>query len=123
IRVSAVPYNSPAAGAENSLFSAPSVIGSRAMTSARPIVLCVLDGVGTRDPADDNALARAQTPALDALRKRWPATTLLASGPRVGSAGPGDGETGHMVLGAGRPVPRLRDQIDQLVRANHLGRN
>lgn len=70
-------------------------------------ILLVLDGWGEAPPADDNALTLAETPTLTALRADYPSTLLEASGQAVGlPAGTvGNSEIGHLVIGAGRPLP------------------
>lgn len=76
-------------------------------TFAGPGILLVLDGWGHAPAADDNALTLARTPVLDDLVTRFPSTLADASGEAVGlTAGTvGNSEIGHMVIGAGRPVP------------------
>jgi 2,3-bisphosphoglycerate-independent phosphoglycerate mutase len=70
------------------------------------MALIVLDGWGNREEAPFNAVRNARTPRLTALRERFPATTLGASGLDVGlPAGQmGNSEVGHLNLGAGRIV-------------------
>jgi 2,3-bisphosphoglycerate-independent phosphoglycerate mutase len=72
-----------------------------------PGILLVLDGWGHADAADDNALALAHTPVLDELVARHPSTLAEASGGAVGllPGTVGNSEIGHMVIGAGRPLP------------------
>ncbi|MDX1381077.1 MAG: 2,3-bisphosphoglycerate-independent phosphoglycerate mutase, partial [Xanthomonadales bacterium] len=72
----------------------------------RPLVLMILDGWGVREDADDNAIARANTPAWDALWRDAPHALLDTSGEAVGlPAGQmGNSEVGHMNIGAGRIV-------------------
>ncbi|MFC8425725.1 2,3-bisphosphoglycerate-independent phosphoglycerate mutase [Streptomyces sp. NPDC057236] len=74
---------------------------------AGPGVLLVLDGWGHADAADDNALTLARTPVLDDLVARHPSTLAEASGEAVGllPGTVGNSEIGHMVIGAGRPLP------------------
>jgi 2,3-bisphosphoglycerate-independent phosphoglycerate mutase len=90
----------------------------------RPVVLCIIDGLGERAERTGNAVALAATPALDALRARSPHTLLGASGPHVGlpAGRPGDCQVGHLVLGAGRVVRTDRDRIDLTLGESHLGR-
>ncbi|AJE83606.1 phosphoglyceromutase [Streptomyces albus] len=70
-------------------------------------VLLVLDGWGAAPAAEDNALALAHTPVLDDLVARFPSTLAEASGGAVGllPGTVGNSEIGHMVIGAGRPLP------------------
>ncbi|WP_306215271.1 2,3-bisphosphoglycerate-independent phosphoglycerate mutase [Actinoplanes sp. RD1] len=70
-----------------------------------PGVLLVLDGWGVGPGGDDNALSTATTPLLDKLVAEG--TVLDASGEAVGllPGTVGNSEIGHMVIGAGRPLP------------------
>ncbi|MFF0110361.1 2,3-bisphosphoglycerate-independent phosphoglycerate mutase [Streptomyces hirsutus] len=74
---------------------------------AGPGILLVLDGWGHADAADDNALSLARTPVLDGLVAHHPSTLAEASGEAVGllPGTVGNSEIGHMVIGAGRPLP------------------
>ncbi|WP_329182767.1 2,3-bisphosphoglycerate-independent phosphoglycerate mutase [Actinacidiphila glaucinigra] len=74
---------------------------------AGPGMVVVLDGWGHAGPADDNALTAADTPVLDELVERYPSTLADASGEAVGllPGTVGNSEIGHMVIGAGRPLP------------------
>lgn len=74
---------------------------------AGPGILLVLDGWGSADAADDNALSLARTPVLDELVAQHPSTLAEASGEAVGllPGTVGNSEIGHMVIGAGRPLP------------------
>ena len=73
----------------------------------KPLLLCILDGVGIRPSTDGNALNAANTPNLDKLFNKYPYTTLEASGPAVGlpKGQMGNSEVGHMNIGTGR-IPR-----------------
>ena len=90
-----------------------------------PVVLFVLDGFGVRAERADNAVALARTPALDALRARYPHTTLAASQMRVGlpDGQMGNSEVGHLNLGAGRVVYMDSTRITLTVRQGTLARN
>jgi hypothetical protein len=72
----------------------------------KPIVLCVLDGWGEREPTSDNAIAIDSKPNWERLMEEWPHTTLHASGEYVGlpKGLRVNSEVGHMNLGAGRVV-------------------
>lgn len=74
---------------------------------AGPGILLVLDGWGSAEAADDNALSLARTPVLDELVAHHPSTLAAASGEAVGllPGTVGNSEIGHMVIGAGRPLP------------------
>lgn len=85
--------------------------------SARGILL-VLDGWGEAPAGEGNAIAAAKTPYLDRLRETCPARLVEASGTAVGllAGVVGNSEIGHMVIGAGKPVPYdsvlVQEQID-----------
>ena len=72
----------------------------------RPIVLIILDGWGSRESLQDNAIAKAHTPLWDRLMHESPHTTLSASGLDVGlpPGQMGNSEVGHLTMGAGRVV-------------------
>lgn len=82
------------------------------------VVLTILDGVGLREESDGNAFKNANKPTLDMLWKKYPHSTLQASGPSVGlPAGQmGTSEVGHMNLGAGRialqPLEAITSSIE-----------
>jgi len=65
-----------------------------------------MDGWGLRATPKSNAVALANTPAVDELTARWPHARLAASGPDVGlpDGQVGNSEVGHMNIGAGRVV-------------------
>ena len=88
----------------------------------KPVVLCILDGWGERGPADDNAIALANTPTWDAMVKNNPRSRLNASAEEVGlpDGQMGNSEVGHMNLGAGRVVLQELPKIDKSVRENTL---
>ena len=50
----------------------------------RPLALIILDGWGFSSSDGGNALAAAHTPYYDSICRKFPMTTLSASGPRVG---------------------------------------
>lgn len=88
------------------------------MTHPKPGILLVLDGWGHAEPGDGNAIAAADTPYLDHLLATCPTVLVEASGSAGGlpSGTVGNSEIGHMVIGAGRPVPYdsvlVQQQID-----------
>lgn len=87
--------------------------------------MLVLDGWGYAPPAPGNALSRASTPYLDALTSGPGATLLQASGEAVGlPAGTvGNSEIGHMVIGAGRPLPYDSLLVQQEIDSGALAAN
>lgn len=90
--------------------------------AGRPGILLVLDGWGQAPPAADNALAAARTPTLDALRAEHPSTLAEASGEAVGLLPDtvGNSEIGHMVIGAGRPLPYDSLLVQQAIDSGSL---
>jgi 2,3-bisphosphoglycerate-independent phosphoglycerate mutase len=91
----------------------------------RPLVLCIVDGLGEREGGDANAVALARTPTLAALAASAQKTVLGASGEDVGlpPGQAGHGEVGHVNLGAGRIARTSRSRIDAVIAANKLGTN
>ena len=80
------------------------------MPDGRPpfplVTLVVLDGWGCAPPGPGNAVELAETPVFDALRERYPHTTLGASGEDVGlpPGQMGNSEVGHLTIGSGRVI-------------------
>ncbi|MBD5389126.1 2,3-bisphosphoglycerate-independent phosphoglycerate mutase [bacterium] len=72
----------------------------------KPLVLCILDGVGISNDVNHNAVAMAKTPFLDELLQKYPHAQLDASGPAVGLPPEtmGNSEVGHITIGSGRVV-------------------
>jgi len=72
----------------------------------KPIVLCIMDGVGINPCATHNAVAMAKMPFFNELLKKYPHSCLNASGPAVGlpENTMGNSEVGHITIGAGRVV-------------------
>jgi len=93
--------------------------------SSGPVVLCILDGWGYREAADDNAISSACTPTWDRLRKEWPSTLLQASEHYVGlpEGQMGNSEVGHTNLGAGRIIYQDLPRINQAIRDDTLKTN
>ena len=83
-----------------------------------PTLLLILDGLGFRKEKKYNAVAQANTPTLDYLKKHFPHTLLEASGPAVGllPGMMGNSEVGHLTIGSGRiinqPIVQLHDLLD-----------
>lgn len=81
------------------------------------VVLIIMDGWGIAPPGPSNAIALTRTPNLDRFWQNYPHTQLLASGPAVGltKLEPGNTETGHLNLGAGRIVYQDLPRIDMSI--------
>ena len=72
----------------------------------KPLVLCIMDGVGISNATKHNAVALAKMPFFDSLLKKYPHSQLNASGASVGLPDGimGNSEVGHITIGAGRVV-------------------
>ena len=72
----------------------------------KPLVLCIMDGVGINPNAEHNAVAIAKMPFWNSLLEKYPHAKLNASGPAVGlpDGTMGNSEVGHITMGAGRVV-------------------
>lgn len=81
------------------------------------MMLIILDGWGYGTGDDQDAIFSADTPAWDALLKKYPNSRLRASGEDVGlQAGkPGNSEAGHTNLGAGRVVAQDDVRMDRAI--------
>ena len=82
-----------------------------------PLLLLILDGWGIWDKKRGNAIAKAKTPIVDALYKKYPNTLLHASSKQVGLSNkqPGNSEAGHMNIGAGRIIVQDSVVISQSI--------
>ena len=82
-----------------------------------PTTLIIMDGFGSRESREGNAIANARTPNLDKLFAENPCCKLSASGLDVGlpEGQMGNSEVGHTNIGAGRVVfqdlPRISKAI------------
>ncbi|MFH1598072.1 MAG: 2,3-bisphosphoglycerate-independent phosphoglycerate mutase [Patescibacteria group bacterium] len=83
------------------------------MKANRPFLLLILDGWGIAPASKGNAINLAKTPVIDRLSKKYPHTTLCASGPCAGlpKNQVGNSEAGHMNIGSGRVV----DQEEMII--------
>ena len=72
----------------------------------KPLVLLILDGWGYREQTENNAIAQANTPVMDALWQTHPHSLISGSGLDVGlpEGQMGNSEVGHVNLGSGRVV-------------------
>lgn len=72
----------------------------------KPLVLCIMDGVGINPERTHNAVALAHMPFFNELLEKYPHSKLDASGPAVGLPPHtmGNSEVGHITMGAGRVV-------------------
>ena len=98
----------------------------------KPLVLCIMDGVGIRENAEHNAVLMAKMPFFNDLLKKYPHSRLDASGPAVGlpENTMGNSEVGHITIGSGRVVNQFlrrfqlerwdkNAQLDEFIKAVH----
>jgi len=90
-----------------------------------PVVLIVLDGWGLAPPGPGNPISQARLNAMPKLWNAYPHTTLLASGNSVGlpNTEPGNTETGHINMGAGRIVYQDLLRIDAAIENKTFSNN
>ena len=72
----------------------------------KPLVLCIMDGVGINADEKYNAVAQANMPYFNELLEKYPHSQIDASGVAVGlpDGVMGNSEVGHITIGAGRVV-------------------
>ncbi|WP_047532739.1 2,3-bisphosphoglycerate-independent phosphoglycerate mutase [Methylotenera sp. N17] len=82
-----------------------------------PVILLILDGFGYSTQWENNAVAQANTPHLDALKKTYPNTLINASEHYVGlpDGQMGNSEVGHLNIGAGRIVFQDFERINNSI--------
>lgn len=82
------------------------VITNKGKKMTKPLVLCIMDGVGINQNAQHNAVAIANMPFFKGLLEKYPHSKLDASGIAVGLPDNtmGNSEVGHITIGAGRIV-------------------
>lgn len=95
------------------------------MTRPKPAALLILDGWGLSDEIEDNAIALAHTPCMDALWNEYQHTSITTSGAEVGlPAGQmGNSEVGHLNLGAGRVVYQEFTRVSRAIRTGSFFTN
>ncbi|MDD6919770.1 MAG: 2,3-bisphosphoglycerate-independent phosphoglycerate mutase [Eubacteriales bacterium] len=86
-------------------------------TNKAPFMLMILDGFGIGKDDECNAIFRAKTPFFDDMFKKYPWTTLGASGGDVGlpDGQMGNSEVGHLNIGAGRIVYQELTRISKSI--------
>ncbi len=91
----------------------------------KPVVLCILDGVGMREETKGNAFKVASTPNFDFLWNQYPHSLLEASGELVGlpNGQMGNSEVGHMNIGAGRIVYQPLELINKNIKEKTIFEN
>lgn len=91
----------------------------------KPLVLCILDGVGIRNTEYGNAFMQANKPNFDRLWNSYPHSLLEASGELVGlpDGQMGNSEVGHMNIGAGRIVYQPLQYINEQIKNKEIFNN
>lgn len=91
----------------------------------RRISLIITDGWGIAKPGPGNYVSQAKTPNSNNLLKRYPHTSLKASGNSVGlpKKTQGNSEVGHLHLGAGRIVWQMYEKINRKIRNKNFFKN
>ncbi|MBS1950594.1 MAG: 2,3-bisphosphoglycerate-independent phosphoglycerate mutase [Bacteroidetes bacterium] len=91
----------------------------------KKVLLMILDGWGIATKASVSAVDAAKTPYINSLYKKYPHSTLQASGLAVGlpEGQMGNSEVGHMNLGAGRVVYQDLVRINKAVAEKELDKN
>ena len=86
-------------------------------TTARPVMLAIMDGWGLTAPGPGNAVDLANTPNVDRWMAACPFTTLSASGLAVGlpEGQIGNSEVGHLNIGAGFVVYQELTRISKSI--------
>ena len=92
---------------------------------SKPLVLCIMDGVGEREEIHGNAVKKANTPNLDKLKQQYGFSTLDASGIPVGlpDGQMGNSEVGHMNIGAGRIIYQPLELISKSIEDKSIYEN
>ncbi|MEG1222221.1 MAG: 2,3-bisphosphoglycerate-independent phosphoglycerate mutase [Bacilli bacterium] len=91
----------------------------------KPVILCIMDGYGSRADKHGNAIAAAKKPNLDKYFSEYPLTYIHASGLEVGlpEGQMGNSEVGHCNLGAGRVVYQSLTLINKAVKDGSFYKN
>ncbi len=91
---------------------------------SKKAILAILDGWGIATNPKVSAIDQANTPFIDSCYKKFPHTTLEASGLAVGlpDGQMGNSEVGHMNLGAGRVVYQNLVKLNMAVENATLGK-
>lgn len=88
----------------------------------KKVLLMILDGWGVTQNQDVSAVAKAHTPFIDSLYKKYPHAQLRTDGLNVGlpDGQMGNSEVGHINLGAGRIIYQELAKINLAVQHNTL---
>ena len=91
----------------------------------KPVLLCILDGVGVKRGGKYDAISQAKTPVLDELFKTCPNSELQTYALAVGlpEGQMGNSEVGHMNIGGGRIVMQTLPKIVVAIESGELANN
>ena len=91
----------------------------------KPVLLCILDGVGINNSNYGNAVKHANTPNLASLWREYPHSSLDACGELVGlpNGQMGNSEVGHTNIGAGRIVYQPLQLINEKIKSGEFFSN
>jgi 2,3-bisphosphoglycerate-independent phosphoglycerate mutase len=91
----------------------------------KKVLLMILDGWGKSSDPNASAIAKAKTPYVDSLYKKYPNASLKTDGEEVGlpKGQMGNSEVGHLNLGAGRIVYQELSKINMSIKNNELYNN
>lgn len=91
----------------------------------QPLVIAILDGWGVSNRREGNAARAADTPTMDILARHYPTASISAAGLEVGLplGEPGDSETGHRNIGAGRVEYQIQASINQAIEDKSFFKN
>lgn len=94
-------------------------------STKRPLALVILDGWGYAPRTEGNAIAIANTPYYDEICRKYPMTTLVASGKEVGQPDDalGNAEVGHLNLGTGRAARTELAKIKEAIASGQFAQN
>lgn len=92
---------------------------------AKPIVLCIMDGIGVGNHDKYDAYYHAKTPTLDYLKEKYAVSHLKCSGKDVGLPDNqmGNSEVGHLNMGAGRIVYQSLTLINKAIKDGSFNKN
>ena len=90
-----------------------------------PLTLVILDGWGTSDEQNGNAIKKADLPNFNFFLKEYPNTILYTSGKAVGlpEGVMGNSEVGHENIGGGRVVTQKLTLISQTIKDGSFFKN
>ena len=90
-----------------------------------PLTLVILDGWGTSDEQNGNAIKKADLPNFNFFLKEYPNTILHTSGKAVGlpEGVMGNSEVGHENIGGGRVVTQKLTLISQTIKDGSFFKN